>query len=92
MSAEGLAKELSKVYPIQHPISYSIEPSSNLLNYELSNDGLVQVSTHFAQEPWAKLLQRLQTETVYTHPDSFRWRKSKIRTAFLDSITGTVIR
>ncbi|KAJ3256071.1 hypothetical protein HK103_005754 [Boothiomyces macroporosus] len=38
---------------------------------------------------WTAIFKKLQTENIYNDPDIFRWRKSTIRTKFLDSISQT---
>ncbi|KAJ3272415.1 hypothetical protein HDV01_005598 [Terramyces sp. JEL0728] len=43
-----------------------------------------------SNDDWTQLLKKLQTENIYNDPDIFRWRKSLIRTKFLDSISKTV--
>lgn len=46
-------------------------------------ENLISLNDQFAA---SELLSRFQTETIYTE-ESFRWRKSMIRAAFLESIS-----
>ncbi|KAI8894121.1 hypothetical protein BC833DRAFT_606075 [Globomyces pollinis-pini] len=46
----------------------------------------VTLHPHFAQSNWGTLWQQYQNENVYNCVDTFRWRKSQIRLAFLNSI------
>ncbi|KAJ3326769.1 hypothetical protein HDU91_004558, partial [Kappamyces sp. JEL0680] len=83
-----LASLVCDAFPIPRVTAQQDTPASLFLDHGSGN--LLSIGPAFADQGWAKTFSRLQTENVYTDPNTFRWRKSLIRTAFLESISVLV--
>jgi hypothetical protein len=74
-----------KYWPIQKEIIDN--PGSDIPLLEKTGPKeLLKFTPKFAKGNFHEIFMKCQNDTIYTE-ESFRWRKSMIRTAFLESIS-----